>query len=261
VAGNRKWRMIENARLIHRKRIAKAYLLALLAILAKFGKGRIPTEKVIRGILMKKVGRISVNAYKSAMVDSLNMIEDSYGAPLPVLQKVKKQVSMDDLDMLGLPTDIMLVETVGMVKVKTVSKNYHGLLRKVHAKAIEEGLSTGQMAEAFRTVSDQLTKRSISDARRIAQTETTRIYSQGSLDAYSKSQVVEKKEWVTNMMGNPRHPPESNFDHLGANGEQVAVDKPFRGTGEALMHPGDIAGSAGNVIRCHCGMMPVIGRI
>ena len=167
-------------------------------------------------------------------------------------------VEAEDLASLGLATDLRLIEEVGMVNVTTISSNYHGVLRKTHAAMIAEGVAVDNMAIAFRGAVSQLQSQSISVAQRIAQTESTRIYNKGSLDAYEKSNVVSGKEWSSNISGNPRTPPKSNFNHLRADGEVVPVNEPFVRTGEHLMYPGDPSGSAGNIINCHCGQLPVI---
>jgi uncharacterized protein with gpF-like domain len=64
------------------------------------------------------------------------------------------------------------------------------------------------------------------------------------------------KEWVSAMDDRVRSPENgSEFDHVAAHGEVVGLHEPFTRTGEALMHPGDSAGSAGNVIQCRCTMV------
>lgn len=52
--------------------------------------------------------------------------------------------------------------------------------------------------------------------------------------------------------------PRTRDAHLAANGQRVPVDQPFIVGGEALMYPGDPAGSAANTIQCRCRSRTVI---
>ena len=256
------WKREQQKKLIEERRLRSAYLSALKTIVAKFSRTTFPSASAIRKVLLKRVGRIAVAVYKKSLVNNLNIVEQLFGRPIPVLQKssieLAKVVEAEDLVALGLATDLKLIEEVGMVNVKTVSQNFHGVLRRTHAAMIEEGAAVGDIAVAFQGAVSELESQSISVARRIAKTETTRIYNKGSLDAYEKSNVVGGKEWSTNTSGNPRTPPDSEFDHLAADGEVVPVDKPFVKTGESLMYPGDPSGSPGNIINCECAQLPVI---
>ena len=46
--------------------------------------------------------------------------------------------------------------------------------------------------------------------------------------------------------------------HAEADGQEVKIDEPFIVDGESLMYPGDVTGSASNVINCRC---TVIGKL
>jgi hypothetical protein len=48
---------------------------------------------------------------------------------------------------------------------------------------------------------------------------------------------------------------------VAASGEEVNLNDSFIVDGEHLDYPGDQAGSAGNVINCHCTTFPVIQEI
>ena len=62
------------------------------------------------------------------------------------------------------------------------------------------------------------------------------------------------KAWVTQGDSRVRTPPDSSFNHLAADSEQVPMDQPFVVSGERLMHPGDtsLGASVGNVVNCRC---------
>lgn len=256
------WKRERLKKIIQERRINRAYLSALITIISRFTRSSVPNAKQIRKILMAKAGRTTVSVYKFAIIDSLQTVERSYGRKLPILEKrgieIIKEITAADLAGLGLATDAELIEAIGMVKVSTVSKKYHALLKTTHAKMLEQGASVGNIAEAFKEAVIELKRKAAFIAKRIAKTETTRIYSAGTLEGYLKSNVVRGKEWITNTGGNPRGGGDSEFDHLGADGEVVPVDKPFVNTGEELMYPGDPSGSAGNVINCECSITPKI---
>jgi hypothetical protein len=84
----------------------------------------------------------------------------------------------------------------------------------------------------------------------IAQTETSIAYGVTNHEAMLRN-GVDGHEWLTRG-SNPREA------HIAANGQVRPIDKPFIVGGERLMHPADPAGSAGNIINCHCDELPVI---
>ena len=256
------WKKENQKKLIEERRLQGSYNRALNTVLQDFSVKSVPTAGKIETVLMNKVARTAVAVHKKSLINGLQQVEEAFGNKLPVLEKCGvlyiQKIGPADLAALGLETDIRLARSVGMVNVKTISKNYHDDLRRKHAQMLEIGASTGDMAKAFGETVGALKDKNLSRAKTIAKTETTRIYSEGSLKAYKKSQVTNGKEWVTNISGNPRKPPDSQFNHSRAHGEVVPVDGSFVKTGESLMHPGDPNGSAGNIIRCECSIKPSI---
>lgn len=63
-----------------------------------------------------------------------------------------------------------------------------------------------------------------------------------------------EKEWVTAGDEVVRHPPDSNFNHVAADGQLRDIDKPFEVSGQLLRIPGDtsLGASLGNIMRCRC---------
>lgn len=84
-----------------------------------------------------------------------------------------------------------------------------------------------------------------SRAETVASTETAAAYGYSRQDAMQAAGVTHKK-WVASGL------PTMRDTHREANGQIVAIDEPFTVANEPLMHPGDPAGSPGNVINCHC---------
>lgn len=83
---------------------------------------------------------------------------------------------------------------------------------------------------------------------RIARSEATATYNYGSLlDGSGKGDLG--KIWVSNFDWRTRE------SHLAASGQHVGVTQPFMVGGEALMVPGDPAGSPAQVYNCRCTML------
>lgn len=91
----------------------------------------------------------------------------------------------------------------------------------------------------------------------IARTETLRAANTVGYRLYGEW-GVEEHEWLSAHDDRVRHPPNSNFDHVAADGEIVKIGTPFVRTGEPMLYPLDPAGSAGNVINCRCTTRPVV---
>lgn len=97
-------------------------------------------------------------------------------------------------------------------------------------------------------------------ALRIARTEVVGAFERGTLESYKRSDVVEKKGWLTARDANVRPTQAGDFNHRDADGQEQPLDLPFIVSGERLMFPGDPAGSPGNIIRCRCTQVPVVRR-
>lgn len=85
-------------------------------------------------------------------------------------------------------------------------------------------------------------------ARMIARTETIGASNAGSLRAAIDSGVVGKKRWLAASDHRTR------TSHAFADGQTVDVDKPFQVGASQMMHPGDPAGGAEEVVNCRCSM-------
>ena len=138
--------------------------------------------------------------------------------------------------------------------------------------AQEEGWSVPQMDKALDELFDQyISGGGLSEEARqwfadrlpayrkemIALTETIRASNAGS-NALYKDWGAKQKGWLSTSDDRTRTPPDSEFDHVGANGEVVGIDEKFTQTGEDMDYPGDPAGSPGNFINCRCTVLPVI---
>ena len=68
-----------------------------------------------------------------------------------------------------------------------------------------------------------------------------------------KDAGVEFKEWVTSQDDRVR------LDHFHVDGNIVGIDDTHTVGGEEMMHPGDPAASAKQVVRCRCVEIASIG--
>jgi len=158
---------------------------------------------------------------------------------------------MDDVANLGLKRTVANVfEPEALGKIKTIGAEYINDLRNHMKVSFEAGEGRPALIDRIMGFKDQNEYR----ATRIAQTESTRMFNQSSMDAYGKSTVVKEKQWIANMSSGRSRP-----EHEAAHEQSVPVDEPFIVGDEELMYPGDPAGSDWNVINCQCAMMPVIG--
>jgi len=82
----------------------------------------------------------------------------------------------------------------------------------------------------------------------IARTETHGAANAGAFAAADETGLLLDKEWISAEDERTRE------DHALANGQIVAKDVAFDIGGEALMYPGDPAGTGGQVINCRCAM-------
>lgn len=111
---------------------------------------------------------------------------------------------------------------------------------------ILQGHSVGQIAaEVQRHVTDM----SWTSAVRAARTAVTAAQNGGRQDTYEAAQkmgIELKKEWVATLDNRTRHA------HAMADGQVVAVDKPFKLDGYDLMFPGDKSAPGYLVYNCRC---------
>ena len=95
---------------------------------------------------------------------------------------------------------------------------------------------------------------SAKNAKRIAQTERTRLQSQARNDKLKEAEaagVTVMKEWSCAMMATSRE------SHIALDGKRVKMGEKFRTIwGNDLEFPGDPNAPAKEVINCHCVMVP-----
>lgn len=120
--------------------------------------------------------------------------------------------------------------------------------------SILNGESQQKMAERIRAITGQTAKQ----ARRVAQTERTRIQSQARSDAIHEAAemgIRVTKTWSTRMRN-------SRDTHVALNGQTVLDGEKFISiSGAELEYPGDPNAPAAEVINCHCVIVPGVSKV
>ena len=128
-------------------------------------------------------------------------------------------------------------------KVVQVSETTKNILRNILETLKADGWSNALIAKYIYDNTEILTQYR---AARITRTEVhTGVNTAIHESVYVTGQAADH-EWLAAMDTRTRQP------HIDADGERVPMDEPFVRTGEALMYPGDPAGSAWNIISCRC---------
>lgn len=119
-------------------------------------------------------------------------------------------------------------------------------LQNEMAQAVILGESQPKIVERIRAVTGQ----AVWQAKRVAQTERTRVQSQARFEAGAEAQALGVKvyhEWSTRMIN-------SRDTHIALNGKKAMQGEKFPGS--MLRFPGDPNAPAREVINCHCVLIP-----
>jgi len=124
-------------------------------------------------------------------------------------------------------------------------------------KAIDEGKTPSERALLVQEISAQAAEGedgpfSMQRAQRISRTMSTAAANGGKLEGWKQSEVAKGKKWRSAAGTRTRK------SHRKANGQVVALDKPFKVGDSKLMYPGDPAGGAKEIVNCRCTMQLVM---
>lgn len=119
-------------------------------------------------------------------------------------------------------------------------------LKKIITDGMAEGLGVDSIARLIRGYFDDM---SVSRARTIARTETGRLISSSTNDAYNQSEIVTGKEWLTARDGKVRDVAGTINDHVHNEGKIVDTRDIFP-NGERF--PGELT------INCRCALAPAV---
>ncbi len=124
-------------------------------------------------------------------------------------------------------------------------------LRKQFEEAIQAGEGIDLIQLRIEDVFKDTIRGTASRARMIARTEMTGIYNGSSKLAYQQhDDVVEGVEWLSSRDARVR------ATHRAADGQVRDLNQPFLVGSSLLRYPGDPQGSAAEVIRCRCVLLP-----
>jgi HK97 family phage portal protein len=136
-------------------------------------------------------------------------------------------------------------------KLQKVNMHTTAMVKNVVEKGISEGKTVAQIASDIR-------KNPIFSGTRamnIARTETAGAVSQGRLEGF-QTLGVPKKAWLSARSGEVRK------SHVIADAtytkNPIPVNEPFKVGNSRMMHPGDPAGAAEEVVNCRCCVLPVV---
>lgn len=130
-------------------------------------------------------------------------------------------------------------------RITDVADTTRGFIMRAVRQGYEDGLGQRGVAQYILDLVPSFT-----DARAglIARTETHGAANAGANEAAKETGLNLRKEWISADDERTRE------DHSLANGQIVGQDEAFDIGGEALMFPGDPAGSGGQVINCRCSL-------
>lgn len=150
------------------------------------------------------------------------------------------------------PGDPLLVEQLNRTRnlmVRTPDEVYQMILREL-ANGTSKGESNAQLAQRVKSVLNVSgTENWPARGKTVATTEVHRAWNMGALAAALRAQQSLgplTKRW------NAKDDRRTRPAHDRADGQTVPINQPFIVNMEALMIPGDPAGSPSNVINCRC---------
>jgi hypothetical protein len=137
--------------------------------------------------------------------------------------------------------------------INTTQKQAVAIIRSATLQGWNEGLGQRDVA---RLIVDQITARGGEigawRANVIARTESHTAAQAAGHEAANSLGITFQKEWVA------AEDERTRTAHAEANGQIVEQHMPFVVGGEELMYPGDMSGSAENVINCRCASVAIV---
>ena len=136
---------------------------------------------------------------------------------------------------------------------------YHNLgqnpaIRRMLQNELAQATILGESQEKIIKRIRKITGQTVAQARRVAQTERTRVQSQARWEAGNEAAQMGLRvynTWRTRMIN-------SRESHIALNGRSALQGQRFPGS--VLRYPGDPDGQAADVINCHCVLEPHILR-
>ena len=205
----------------------------------------------------EELNKVNKEAVRMVNSEMLNVYKTNYKAGIDNLAVLLAISIPNKFEKTPTNTDIKEEEQspLNEIALDDVKDIYE--LRKAVNRQFITGIMKGERPDELVARLSKITELKLSDITRIARTQTTRLENMARLDAYGVGKKMGYrmvKKWVCVNDHKTREA------HKNADGQTVEIDKPFIVDGEELMHPGDQAGSAGNVINCRCFMITGIEK-
>ncbi len=156
-------------------------------------------------------------------------------------QQVYDELGLED-PWVSPPVDVKRFLAERENKLKDVPQEVWDQIKAQLDEGVDKGESTKDLSARVRSTFNEIGKKR---GDTIATTETAAAFGTARQKAMETA-GVQFKEWLTSHNKNVRPA------HAAAEGQLVAIHEKFTVGGEELSHPGDPAGSPGNVINCHC---------
>lgn len=128
-------------------------------------------------------------------------------------------------------------------------------ITKSVTSSILQGKSIKHMADDLQK---RITTMSRDSAIRTARTAVTGAQNAGRMDSYAAAEkmgIKLKREWVATLDNRTRHA------HAMLDGQQAAIDKPFKVDGYDIMFPGDTSAPGYLVYNCRCTTVAVVDGV
>jgi hypothetical protein len=135
------------------------------------------------------------------------------------------------------------VATFAGERIVGITSTTQVMIQKLLQRAIDEGMG---VAKAQALIRSEFTTMSRLRAERIARTEIVSASNLGSIEAARSTGLTLQKSWLSTRDARTREA------HASVDGQVAELEGYFIVGGEELAYPGDINGSADNVINCRC---------
>lgn len=203
--------------------------------------------------IIKEMGKVTGASNATIKSHLGNLYEDAYyrtafGLEKEVMAKLRYTKLNPDL------VDSMIESPFDRVGFLQRSRQNQARLAEQLKQEIFSGLTQGK---GYRDIAQTVKKRmdvGATNMDRIVRTESHRVREQAKLDSMvhaEKQGVVAKKRWVATLDDRTRD------THQSMDGEEVAIQKPFKVNGAEGMAPG-LTGVPEEDINCRCGSIVVI---
>ena len=132
------------------------------------------------------------------------------------------------------------------------AKDKDQIQRKVKSSLFTSVLKGATIGSAFASLKSVF-ESNLTSSITIAITQATRIENLARYGAMKQAEKrAEEKGFVLVKIWRTQEDAKVRDAHARAEGQEAMVDEPFYVGGERLMYPGDINGSASNIINCRC---------